>query len=250
MAPMGLPIANELIDLGSIVVLLFVVIGVAYRFRGGSFHHFDRWRVLKAPSDIAEAAASSGVALRSFFVVRFRDVFTTKVLDTCSSLKRVSHLALFWGFVCLAISTTLAFITNPTNAILPLTDPVKLFGNAGGILVSLGFVMMFYVRYREQAPIWQLTRSDVFMVTLFLTVLTGFVTQQAIYSAAGPLWVSDTFWIHMVLVIVLLATAPFTKFFHVLSKPISILYEEVDGKVGREPVLPSLSAERKEGGSG
>lgn len=245
MAFMDLPVANELIDIGSIVVLAFVAAGVIYRIRGGSFHHFDRWRV-KTPSGIVEATISSGVALRSFFVVLFRDALATTVLDTCSRLKRVSHLAIFWGFVCLAISTTLAFVTNPTNAILPLTHPVKLFGNAGGILVGVGFVMMFYVRYREQAPIWRLTRSDVFMVTLFLTIITGFVTQQAIYSEAGPFWVSDTFWIHMVFVVVLLATAPFTKFFHALSKPIAILHEEIDGKVGKEPVLPSLSTNLKE----
>lgn len=171
-------------------------------------------------------------------MVLLRDVFATKVLGTCSRLKRASHLALFWGFAFLGISTTLAFITDPSNTVLSLTDPVKLFGNSGGILVVVGFILMFYVRYREQVPIWRLTRSDVFMVTLFLTVITGFVTQQAVYSANGSDLVSDTFWLHMAFVIVLLATAPFTKFFHAISKPVSILHEEVDAKLGKEPLLP------------
>lgn len=239
---MDLPIANELIDLGSIMVLLVVVFGVLYRVRNGSTHHFDRWQVVKTPASL-EAASPTGAAVRGFFVVLFRDVFTTKVLGTCSRLKRVSHLAILWGFVFLGVSTTLAFITNPSNLVLPLSDPVKLFGNAGGILIVTGFVFMFYIRYRENAPIWRLTRSDVFMVTLFLTVATGFVTQQATYTAAGPFWVSDTFWVHTVLVILLLATAPFTKFFHALSKPVSILHEEADKKLGREPVLPTTPTE-------
>ncbi len=245
---MDLPIANVWIDLGSIVVVAFIAVGLIYKIRGGSMHHFDRWEVIRGPTGAIGAKLSSGVVLKSFSTVLFRDVFTTKVLDTCSRLKRVSHLALFWGFVFLAISTTLAFLTNPTNLVLPLTDPVKIFGNAGGVLVAIGFVAMFYVRYREEVPIWRVTRSDVFMLTLFLTVVTGFVTQQAVYATAGPLWVSDTFWLHMAFVIVLLATAPFTKFYHVVSKPVSILYEEADKMLGREPVLPggNVSREKEE----
>ena len=243
---MGLPVANIFIDAGSIVVLGFVVAGVAYKVKGGSVRHFDRWDVLKGSSKAAEEAASvTGVVLKSFFSVLFRDVFTTKVLDTCSRLKRVSHLALFWGFVFLGVSTTLAFISNPGNAILPLTSPVKLFGNAGGALVVAGFVFMFYVRYREQGPIWRLTRTDFFMLILLLTVVTGFVTQQAIYSSSGPFWVSDTFWVHMAFVVALLATAPFSKFFHAVSKPVSILYEEVDSRLGREPVLPAAASRQE-----
>lgn len=241
MAFMNLPVANEIIDLGSAVVAVFVIVGVLYKIRGGALHHFDRWQVLKTPAN--NKGSSSGAAAGSFFKVLFRDVFTTQVLDTCSRIKRASHLALFWGFAFLGISTTLAFITNPSNAVLPLTDPVKLFGNVGGVLVVVGFIFMFYVRYREQAPIWRLTRSDVFMLTLLVTVATGFVTQQAVYSSFGPYWVSNTFWLHMVFVIVLLATAPFTKFFHAISKPVSILYDEVDVKLGREPVLPSKAKE-------
>jgi len=243
---MNLPVDNALIDLGSVVVLAVVVVGVLDRIEKGSLHHFDRWYVVKAPTGLAEATMSFGVAVRSFSVVLFRDVFATQVLDTCSKLKRASHIAIFWGFAFLGISTTLAFITNPSNVVLPLTDPVKLFGNVGGALVVVGFVFMFYVRYREQAPIWRLTRSDVFMLTLFLTVVTGFVTQQVVYSSADPFWVSNTFWLHMGFVIVLLATAPFTKFFHVISKPVSILHEEVDERLGREPVLPGGVANKRE----
>ena len=238
---MDLPITNELIDLGSVVVLVFVVVGVIYKVKGGSMSHFDRFQVT-----LVQAVGPAGVTLAGFFTVLFRDVFTTKVLGTCSRLKRGSHLALFWGFVLLGISTTLAFLTNPSDAVLPLTDPVKLSGNAGGILVVVGFVFMFYVRYREEAPVWRLTRSDVFLATLFLTVVTGFVMQQAVYSAGDSFWVSDTFWVHMAFVTVLLATAPFTKFFHALSMPVSILRDEMDAKLGREPLLPTLAAGSKE----
>ena len=243
MAFMDLPIANIVIDAGSLVVLFIVIIGILQRARRGSLHHFFHWQIftsLRGGESSKEGAPSKNKGVvSSFFTILFYDVFATRVLATCSRAKRFSHLAIFWGFVFLAISTTLAFFTNPNNVILPLYNPVKIFGNAGGVLVIAGFIGMFYVRYREQLPIWRVSRSDMFLITIFLTVVTGFVTQQAIYSATGSFWISSAFWVHMVLVILLLATAPFTKFFHAISKPISLLYEEIDRRSAREPLLPA-----------
>lgn len=235
MSFMNLPIENYVIDIGSLFVLLFIVVGIVYKLKGGSFHQFFFWKIFSDRN--TEKKYPSRVS-RSFFTILFREVFAFRVLGTCSRLKRYSHLAIFWGFVFLAISTTLAFIMNPTDIILPLYHPVKLFGNIGGALVVIGFIGMFYIRYREKAPIWRLTRSDLFLVTLFLTVVTGFVTQQTIYSSLNTLWVSSSFWIHMIFVVALLATAPFTKFFHAISKPYSLLNEEIDKKSGVEPLLP------------
>lgn len=228
---MNLPVENLTIDLGGLLILLLVVIGVLYRVKRSALHHFFHWKVFSSENN-----SDSRVA--SFFAVLFQEVFAFRVLGTCSRVKRLSHLAIFWGFVSLAISTTLAFLTNPKDLILPLYNPVKLFGNGGGILVIIGFIGMFYVRSREGGPIWRLTRSDVFLLTLFFAVVTGFVTQQSIYSSLGSYWVSSSFWIHMVFVILLLATAPFTKFFHAVSKPITLLYDEIERRNGAEPVLP------------
>jgi nitrate reductase gamma subunit len=244
MSFMNLPIANPVIDAGSLIVLLLIILGIVYRVKGGSLHHFFHWQVFSETSKekTSESNSSSQIG-PSFLTILFREVFAFRVLETCNKTKRVSHLAIFWGFVFLGISTTLAFITNPTDIVLPLYDPVKLFGNIGGVLVVVGFLGMFYVRYREDDPIWRLTRSDVFLITLFLAVVTGFVAQQTIYSSMGSEWVSSSFWIHMVFVITLLATAPFTKFFHAISKPISLLYEEIDKRSGVEPLLPEPAAE-------
>ncbi len=240
---MNLPIPNLVIDAGSLIVLLLVILGIVYRLKGGALHHFFQWQIFSGGTKgkTAEPNSSSQI-VPSFFTILLREVFAFRVLETCSKTKRVSHLAIFWGFVFLGISTTLAFLTNPTDLVLPLYNPVKLFGNVGGVLVVIGFLGMFYVRYREGAPIWRLTRSDVFLMTLFLAVVTGFIAQQTIYSSMGSEWVSSSFWVHMAFVITLLATAPFTKFFHAISKPISLLYEEIDKRTGVEPLLPAAEA--------
>jgi nitrate reductase gamma subunit len=239
---MNLPIPNLVIDAGSLIVLLIIIIGIVYRLKGGSLHHFFHWQIFSQSTAKTSESKSSSQIAPSFFTILFREVFGFRVLETCSKTKRVSHLAIFWGFVFLGVSTTLAFVTNPNDVVLPLYNPVKLFGNVGGVLVVIGFLGMFYVRYREDAPIWRLTRSDVFLMTLFLAVVTGFVAQQTIYSSMGSEWISSSFWIHMVFVITLLATAPFTKFYHAISKPISLLYEEIDRRTGVEPLLPAAEA--------
>jgi nitrate reductase gamma subunit len=229
---MNLPVENLVIDVGGLLILLLIVIGVLYRVKQSTLHHFFHWKIFSSETK------SSDSRIASFFVVLFREVFAFRVLGTCSRGKRLSHLAIFWGFVALAISTTLAYLTNPKDLVLPLYNPVKLFGNGGGFLVIIGFLGMFYVRSREGGPIWRLTRSDVFLLTLLLAVVTGFVTQETIYSSLGSYWVSSSFWIHMVFVIMLLATAPFTKFFHAVSKPVTLLYEEIERKNEAESLLP------------
>ena len=140
----------------------------------------------------------------------------------------------------------MAFFTNPTNAVLPLYNPVKIFGNVGGGLVGVGFFGMFFARYREGASLLHVTRSDVFLLTLFLAVLSGFITQQMVYSSMGSFWVSNTFWIHMIFVVALLATFPFTKFFHAVKKPIMLLYEEIDKAKGVESFLPTTVVAKTE----
>lgn len=237
MSLMNLPVANEIIDAGSLIVLFLIALGLIYRYKGGSFHHFLHWNIF--PSESKTKSQPFSVVTSSFFTILFREVFAIQILRTCSKAKRASHLSIFWGFVFLGISTTLAFFTNPANVVLPLYNPVKIFGNVGGVLIVAGFVGMFYSRYREGAPVFRLTRSDAFLLILFLAVVTGFVTQQTIYSSAGAFWISGAFWIHMIFVIALLATAPFTKFFHAVSKPVSLLYEEMESKRGVEPLLPS-----------
>jgi nitrate reductase gamma subunit len=245
MAFMNLPIDNEIIDVGGLIVLLAVVIGIVRKIRSGSLHHFFLWERQGPVGNDSDPTASPTGVMKSFAAILFREVFAFRVLGTCSKTKRFSHIAIFWGFVFLGISTLLAYLTNPTNLILPLDNPVKLFGNAGGILVVAGFIGMFSVRYREHASALRLTRSDLFLITLFLTAVTGFFVQQAIYSALGQYWVSVTFLIHMVLIILLLATAPYTKFFHAVTKPVSLLYAEIDRRNGRETLLPMNAPEEK-----
>ena len=247
MSTMNLPIPNSLIDLAGFVLLGVVLVGLAVKASDGMFRRFPEWRL---PAGGTEGQARGGGTVSGFFNVLFTQVFATSVMGTCNRAKQASHLLIFWGFVFTGISTVLAWLTNPENFILDITNPVKLFGNAGGILILLGFVAMFYVRYNEKQGMWHITRGDYFNLALFLTVLTGIVTQQAVYSYPTADMIAATFWIHMVLVVLLVAAAPFTKFGHALFKPVWLLYDKVSDNRGEEKLIPAPSKmnaiERKE----
>ena len=243
---MNLPVSNSVIDLAGFVLLGIVLVGLAVKASGGMFRRFPQWRISAA----GDAKSAGGGVVAGFFDVLLTQVFATSVLGACSRAKQAAHLLIFWGFAFTGISTILAWLTNPQNFILPLGDPVKLFGNAGGILILIGFVAMFYVRYNEQRGAWHITRGDYFIVALFLTVVTGFITQQAVYTYPDANVIAATFWVHMGLVVLLLATAPFTKFGHALFKPVWLLYDDISDRRGEEGLIPApaktISIEHKE----
>ena len=247
MTTMNLPVPNSLIDLAGFVLLGVVLVGLAVKASDGMFRRFPNWRL---PAGGAGGPAPGGGGVSAFFNVLFTQVLATGVLGTCDRAKRAAHLLVFWGFVFPGISTILAWLTNPQNLVLDLTNPVKLFGNAGGILILLGFAAMFYVRYNEEKGMWHITRGDYFILALFFTVVTGFITQQAVYSDPTADMIAATFWIHMGLVILLLATAPFTKFGHALFKPVWLLYDKESDNRGEGTLIPAPSKmnaiERKE----
>ena len=235
---MNLPVSNSLIDLAGLVLLGVVLVGLAVKASEGMFRRFPNWRLQPRAND---GKPSGGGTVSGFFNVLFTQVFATSVLGTCDRAKQAAHLLIFWGFVFTGVSTVLAWATNPQNLVLDLTNPVKLFGNAGGVLILIGFAVMFYVRYNEKKGMWHVTRGDYFILALLLTVVTGFITQQAVYSYPTADMIAATFWVHMGLVVLLMATAPFTKFGHALFKPVWLLYDKVSDNRGEETLIPAPS---------
>lgn len=217
----GLLPTYKLIDIGAIVVVVLLIIGIVRGLQTGRFD-FPRIRAL---------AVGGGDLVKSFMSVLIADVGTTRVLRTCKIPKWVSHVLIFWGFVFAGIATTLAYLIKPEGAVLPLGHPVKIFGNLGGILLLIGCIAMFFVRYQQSGSPWHLNPADFFLIVLFLTTVSGFAVQQSIYTLGrnAPI-TAATYWTHMGIIVVLFITAPFSKFIHALYKPSWILYERLERK--------------------
>lgn len=170
------------------------------------------------------------------------------------SLGGVAHLLLFSGFVVLTIGTTLLFISH--------AGPIdfhhgwyylcyELTMDVFGVALCVGCVLALYRRALRRPPSLGHNAGDWALLGLLLSIgLTGFVLEalrmrytqvspdQASWSIVGrgigvamlsgvDVGTARSFhlgvwWLHAVLVAVLLATMPFTRMRHVIVGPVNI----------------------------
>ncbi len=216
------------VDLGAILVLTIVLFGIAFailRWRSALSNSFPRLTqyTLSASTKTKIVAESLGI-----------DVFYQKSIADCSRPRWVAHMAMFWGFVGLAATTTLDEIVNPSAGPLPVTSPVRLLGNVSGVLFIAGISYSLGRRLLVQSVRKNSTRGDaLFLLLLFLTAITGFTTE--IFSDLNNFFPdSFSYWVHLVLVAALLATAPFSKFVHSIGRPILLIVKRSQNEKARQ----------------
>ncbi len=208
----------ELLHLLAYPLIAIVVAGLAY--------NYVLWRRTSPPHLFREIAAKVGWG-RIFWL--FLDELVNRVLlqkdiIVGDRLRRLAHLMIFWGFVGTFASTSLLYLTNPGAKPLPITDPVRIIGNAGGLLLLVGgtiaVVRLAVKHYKAERTF----RGIFFLLTLYVVAVTGFTTQtfsEIKYVEAT----SVSWWVHIVSVTVLLVTASFNHFAHAVTTP-SLRYVE------------------------
>ena len=135
-----------------------------------------------------------------------------------------NHMAIFWGFAGLLLSTTLRFLVFPTGgAPVPLTDPVRLLGTVSGIALSYGTLAMMAGRLKKTDVSMRRTQFTdwLFLGLLLLSGLTGFALEVFNYGPS-QIFVDWALAVHLVVVFELLVLAPFTKFAHAIYRPFAI----------------------------
>ena len=230
MAVLPLP-TYWLIDIGAVVILAVIAIGLIREVRTGRMdfpgHRIRKMMQKKGGGENTLLGITS--LLTTSGSVFLQDVLGSRVLRTCSRGKWAAHLLVFWGFAFAALATTLAYFMKPEGTILPLENPVKIFGNLGGILLMIGCVGMFAVRFQETGSRWEINRSDIFLLLLLLTAATGFAVEVAIYAYGRTgLVTAAAYWAHIALLIGLLITSPITKFVHAIYKPYWLIHDHLE----------------------
>lgn len=205
------------IDIGGAIVLVVVIIGISYGLL--------RWRKALAETLPRVAGYSLSAASRAKVLANNLgiDVFYQKPIADCSRTRWIAHLAMFWGFLGLAVTTTLDEIVNPAAAPLQLGSPVRILGNISGILFVAGVSFSLARRVSVPSVRENSDRGDfVFLLLLFLAGVSGFTTE--IFSELNVAFPDGfSYWFHIILVAALLASAPFSKFVHAIGRPILLL---------------------------
>lgn len=197
---------------------------------GGVLFNLVRWRSI-IRTGVMQAGGESGgsggfvAPLRILGETLGRDVLLQLDMRGCSTWKWVSHLAVFWGFVTLGLSTTLDYVVNPAAQPLPVDHPVRILGNMGGVVFMAGLVLMIHERVVTPGSRTNTSFGTVFFITLlFAAGFTGFTTELA--SEFNMVLVTAvSYWTHLAVVAGMFIVAPFSKFVHVLGRALLRLFE-------------------------
>lgn len=144
------------------------------------------------------------------------------------------HATTIWGFIGLLIATTLDYGLDvigvkETGTPIPIWYPSRLIGTIGGLMLMYG-VTMFAVnrwqRYNRAATVS--TPSDwTFLALLWMTGFTGFLIEVALYVPPTPVWGYWVFLVHVAIAMELLLFIPFTKFAHVIYRPVALFFNSL-----------------------
>ena len=141
------------------------------------------------------------------------------------------HFLTLWGFLGLLLATTLNYGMDllgikATGTPVPLWYPVRLLGTVAGLALMYGITWFMIRRWeRSRQGVETSKPSDwLFLVLLWVTGLTGFLIEAALYMEPVPAWGYWVFLIHVAVAMELVLFLPFTKFAHAMYRPVSLFF--------------------------
>lgn len=148
-----------------------------------------------------------------------------------------------WGFLGLLAATVLdyglALIgVKATGTPVPLWYPVRLLGTLAGLFLIYGTTMLIIDRLQKanraasdsEASDWTL------LALLWVTGVSGFLIEIALYLPQPPAWGYWVFLFHVSVAMELVLLAPFMKFAHAVYRPVALFFytlrDEQQGRAG------------------
>ena len=177
-----------------------------------------------------KALASTGRALwtavgrESFGQARFREECEADAVAMAVPWYRrrwLVHALVVWGFVGLLAATGLdyglALIgVKETGTPVPLWYPVRLLGTVAGASLVYGATVLIIDRYRKanRSVAGSTTADWLLLALLWVTAVTGFTIELALYLPSAPVWGYWLFLVHVAVAMELVLLAPFMKLAH------------------------------------
>jgi quinone-modifying oxidoreductase subunit QmoC len=185
----------------------------------------------------AMAARASGMSLGPSLASTGTDIALHSSFRQCQTDKARfwGHLAVFYGTPFLLLATALAAIYSFTGAEVqrPASDPAKILGNLGAVLLFSGLVIFAYNRLRAKKGSWGLGSYVDWLLLgmVLLLVVTGALLEVARYADAASLAYS-LYLVHLIVVFVAFAYAPHGKFAHVFYRAAATAFAKSRGLLG------------------
>jgi heterodisulfide reductase subunit C len=172
----------------------------------------------------------------------FEGLFEKSNYDCDSKPRYIAHMAIFWGFVFMGVSTSIIFIIDVIlfyNLLGPTTHTIidrEIFKFIGKILGVLGGIFLIYGT--GYYIIKRLIKDDeysksshfsdwIFLLLSFFLGVTGFIINLFIFILPEMLILAYILYaVHIILAFLLIITATFTKFVHMEYRLLAIWFNE------------------------
>jgi nitrate reductase gamma subunit len=242
-------VPEDLIHTLGIVVMAIVVLaglaGIITMARQVGRAEGIGWRTVigsRAAAGRSLGAAWESIGIESIGQRRYRaDCDADKAVVLLYRRRWLLHALTMWGFLGLLAATILDYGLalvgiKATGTAVPIWYPVRLLGTVAGLMLVYGTSVLILNRARgasrsvtHSAPAdWTL------LALLWITGVTGFVLELALYLPSAPAWGYWVFLFHVAVAMELVLLAPFMKLAHVLYRPVALFFYAL----GRAPDQP------------
>jgi hypothetical protein len=148
------------------------------------------------------------------------------------------HAMIVWGFLGLLAATALDYGLDlagikPTGTPVPIWYPVRLLGTVAGLALVWGSTVAIIRRVRRSDRYSSRSRASdwLFLVLLWVTGVSGFAIELALYLPDAPAWGYWVFLFHVAIAMELVLLAPFMKLAHAVYRPVGLFFTAL----AREP---------------
>jgi ferredoxin/nitrate reductase gamma subunit len=212
------------IDYAGMAVGVVVAVGLIIAFS-------NMWKRIRAEASIGIKVMKMPGLLGAGLKTIYKEVVLQTSQRQCERnlYGASSHLMVVSGMIGAAVTTTIIFVTNPTGGPPALFDPVKIVGNVSAFLLILGTSMMLAKRFTGKGREFRYYFYDwLFLSLIFTAAISGLMTEVLrLMDVALPGYIVYSF--HLVVVSLLLITAPFTKFAHPMYRLMTSWVSNVKG---------------------
>lgn len=160
------------------------------------------------------------------------------------------HASILWGFLGLLVATALNYLLDligikVTGTWVPIWYPIRLLGTVSGLFLLYGTSFAIIKRFRKDETAYvQSTTSDwAFLILMWLSGVTGFLVEIAVYLPSVYSW---SYWLllaHLIVAGEMLLLIPFTKFAHAIYRSIALYFYVLEPLPEKKDVRATAPAE-------
>lgn len=165
------------------------------------------------------------------------DILAHRRFKKCNVAKdrSVSHMLVFYSFIGLAITTTLAIFYLyglKWESPYPLYDPLKIIGNISGLALVIGISLVANNRMKNAQKAGKGSYFDWLFIAVILGIALTGMGAQIFRLANIAILAYPVYFMHLVFVFFLFAYAPFSKMAHMVYRTTAMVFARYSKREG------------------